>query len=291
MDVTEQVLAFIVGVTSSVVVALMGFPSIKQYLQSRARKKNLQEVLKFWESSEAWNIVCCCEDSSMEEEPEPRVGYSEAYGMAEIKRLLQTIYPGRPINIHLTLLKEQQAIPRELFKENIVIMGGVRSLEQFGVLCRLLRLPYQSTNDGLYDRAFGSLQGNTITDPFYISEVDKDEQRVIRDFGIITRIVNPENSKLIVLFDGNFAAGLLAAVLVATSNARLTNTRFTAFLKPEIKATQIVLQVRGIIENMITLPEPDMSAVTPWTSFEIDRVALSTALNSISRRSVRFSDG
>jgi hypothetical protein len=107
---------------------------------------------------------------------------------------------------------------------------------------------------------------------------------------MVTRLVNPENGKLIILFDGNYAAGLLAAVLVATSNARLADTRFTSYLRPDIKAMQIVVQVRGIIENMITLPEPDMTNVTPWTPFVVDRVVLSTALNAISRRSTRFAD-
>lgn len=290
MGVTEQVIAFVVGVASSVVVAFMGFPSFRQYMENRARKRDLAEMLGFWGASESWNIVCGCEDSSMEEEPEPRVGYAEAYGIAEIKRLLQILRSKRSTNIHLTLLKVHQAIPRELFKDNIVIMGGVRSLEQFGVLGRLLRLPYQSIDDGLFDRTFGSLDGHRIKGPYYVSEIDKDEQRVARDFGIITRIRNPENGKLIVLLDGNYAAGLLAAVLIATSSARLRDTRFIESLTVDAMAMQIVVQVRGIIENMITLPEPDMGGVTPWKLFEIDRVTLGAALNTISRRSTRFAD-
>jgi hypothetical protein len=287
----DQTIAFGVGVASSALVALMGFPSVRQSIEARQRKRNVRQLVAFWGAESAsWTIVCGCEDASVEEEPEPRVGYAEAYSIAEIKRVLQTIHGDRTIAIHLSLLKERERIPRELFRDNVVVTGGVRSLEQFGVLCRLLRLPFQSTDDALYDRTFGRLEDDRIGSPIFASQVDKDEQRVLRDFGLIARIRNPENGKLIVLFDGNYAAGLLAAVLVATSNVRLSESQFAGAASKGAGDLELAVEVDSIIENMITLPEPEIRTVSAWVPLAIDRRSLSNALLAISRRTFRFAD-
>ena len=279
----QQGLSFIVGVASSIVVILLNVESITQRRRRRDRDRELSELRRFWGDGAVYNIICGIEDAVSEGEIEPRLGYAEAYGLTEIGRVLGDVFPGeRRPTTRLTLLHESDRIDRHLFHENVIIFGGALSLTRFGALCEGLDLPYQAVYRTAFDRAIQRFDDNTPSTPIYQAAIDVASRKIGKDFGSVVRFLNPENGKLVVLYEGLYSAGLLAAVLLTTSKDKLRDSGFSAVTAANEAGLEVVVQIKDIVANQALVPEPNVVHASPWTAFRVERSTFSRAVDRAS---------
>jgi hypothetical protein len=282
--IVQQGLAFIVGVASSVVVVLLGVESVNQRRRKREQEQNFSELYRFWGDGQAYNIVCGIEDPVAEGEIEPRLGYAEAYGLTEIRRVLEDLAPnGRRPAVRLKLLRSSDRFDRNLFDDNVIIFGGALSLSRFGVLCDALELPYRAVYKTSFARAIVRFEDGEPSTPSYHALVDVESQTIVKDFGSVARVQNPENGKVVVLYDGLYSAGLLAAVLYTTSNDKLKESGFSSVVPARGSGVELVVQIKDIIANQALVPDPNVAHASPWVSFPAERKAFSRGLEGASK--------
>ena len=112
--------------------------------------------------------------------------------------------------------------------------------------------------------------------------IDVASRKIGKDFGSVVRFLNPENGKLVVLYEGLYSAGLLAAVLLTTSKDKLRDSGFSAATAANEAGLEVVVQIKDIVANQALVPEPNVVHASPWTAFRVERSTFSRAVDRAS---------
>ena len=276
MDIMNVILIpLIVGLLTDALVFLVGVNSIKKYLSDIELKRQIGDLKLFWGSnrSKKFYILYGIENPIDESELEPRIGYAEAYGLSEITKVIETIY-GKDAAVVLVPYRPNDKFDPALFNDNVIIFGGEGSLRNFGVLCRSLEVPYYQYQLDLMQREFQRLRNGKIVEHF--SSVVENGQ-LVSDIGTIVRIQNPLTGNLIILYNGNYGAGFLGAILVTTHKDNFSKTNFD---KKAI-AQELVCEV-PYISQLISQSQHVM-VVRDWFEFDVTLDKINSAIRSMSQ--------
>ena len=215
--INNLIVPFIIGLASSAVVVLFGVRSIKDHMRETERRRLIGKLEKFWKSqsdSKTFNIVFAAEWSGREHETEPRFGYAQAYGVSEIINCLNLVF-----GIHavpkLVVVTEEDSLDPRLFDDNVVMLGGEYSIRKYGEISRAIDVPYYQFELCPKDRKMSTAKWCISKEVIFSKTLNG---HLITDIGTVTRIRNPKNNNLIILFNGNYGAGLLGSILSVTAN-------------------------------------------------------------------------
>ncbi|HEX8891309.1 MAG TPA: hypothetical protein VF779_19330, partial [Pyrinomonadaceae bacterium] len=156
--------------------------------------------------------------------------------------------------------KKDDPLPARLFEENLVIFGGELSINQFGAISRAFDVPYYQYNLDLDSRSF---ETSASRPPKEVISSDTKDGQLLSDIGTVTRLVNPANRRLVVLFNGNYGAGVLGSILAVTHNNPLLEGVENAAM-----AQQLLIKVHNITNNIIDQTHT-VEAVRPWVKFNL----------------------
>jgi len=258
--VDAVLIPFVVGLASSAIVVLIGVRSIKEYIREGERRRNLGLLPEFWSTpggSKVFNVVFGAEWQGREGEIEPRFGYAQAYGVSALIDCLGAVFDTRAV-VRLIVVKKTDRLSSQLFEENLVVFGGEESISQFGAISKALDVPYYQYKLDLNSRSFETPASRP---PREVVCSDTKDGQLIADIGTVTRLVNPSNRRLLVLFNGNYGAGLLGGVLAVTRNGPLLEG-----VKSTATAQQLLVKVPDISNNIIDRTHT-VEAVRGWVEF------------------------
>lgn len=273
VDLAKQVvIPFVVGFLSSAAVVALGVRSLKEYQRELERKRVVGELARFWTTrgaSSVFHVVFGAERH--QDKLEPRLGYAQAYGVAELVSILDEVFRGR-VRVNPIPVQPGQSVPAGLFDDHVIMLGGELSLPQFGTLCRRLEVPYYQ-----YDLSANDPNRRFVTKGDQLPLEDIRSRvvagRLIADVGTVTRVVNPDNGNLVVLYNGNHGAGLLGAILSTTNAASFIPTGFAI----DVEAQQLVVNVTKINDNIID-KNCRVGHVRGWVRFSLKLSNLQSAL-------------
>lgn len=256
----EVLIPLVIGLISSAVVVLVGVRSIKEQIRERDRVAELGLLVDFWKppgGSYVFNLIFAADWCGRENQIDPRFGYAQAYGVAEITKCLEKVFYGRAI-IRSIVVRKNDVLASNLFDENVILFGGEASISEFGVISRKFQVPYYQYNLDLNSRCFETHCSHAPSE--IIFSVVRDG-RLISDVGTVTRIINPANGSLIIMLNGNYGAGLLASVLAISRNTPLLGG-----ISRASSAQQLLVKVSNIVGNMINR-DHEVGALRPWIEF------------------------
>lgn len=270
------------GFISSSIVVLLGLTSIKGFIHERDRKREIGPLASFWDMGgdrTPFTVVCGREPPHATDEFEPRLGYAEAFGIMLVRQALNLIFGGS-VEIREKPLDANAVLKASYFDGNLVIFGSEISLEKFGALSRALKIPYHQYHLNRRQRSFERLESDQVAES--ISSI-VDDRIINYDIGSIVRLINPKNGRLIVLANGNYAAGLLAAISSVTLKDRFWKHGFV----PQAPAQQLLIGVGGIRDNFIT-PGHSFDVLRGWLQFDLANTEFDSVLVAITlSRSLR----
>jgi len=274
---TNVLIPLVVNLVSSVVIVLLGVRSIKDYIRDVDRKRSVGMLTQFWSTSRGsnvFNLVFGAEWYGRQGEIEPRFGYAQAYGVSEVIDCLEAVFEGKAV-VHLVVLKKDDPIPTHLFEENIVIFGGAASISQFEAISRALEVPYYQYS---FDHSNRSMETAPARTPKEIIASTVENGELVADIGTVTRLVNPTNRRLVILFNGNYGAGLLGGVIAVTRNGPSIQD-----MQQAATAQQLVVKVSDIVNNIIDQTHT-VEPVRPWLAFDVPASALRQIPSSHTKR-------
>lgn len=268
--------SLITGFISSAFVVLFGVQSLKDYIKKIEESKEIGMLQSFWDSSSLiFYIVFGVESTQNNDEIEPRFGYAQAIGLSRITSILRRIY-GKKITINIVPLLPEDKIPKKCFEQNIIIMGGEYSLNIFRELNIGLKVPFYQYELQSDNRYFCRKENEVILDTLK-SNIDINKKLVKRDLGTIIRIKNLKNKNLIILYNGNYSAGLCASILTTVNYNNFQESQF----KPSINAQQLIVSVKDIPStNIISIDHP-VQTFLPWMEFPINNDDLQKIIDNI----------
>jgi hypothetical protein len=275
-------ISFVSGLVSSLVIVLFGVRSIKDFIATRERAQVVGGLEPFWKTAShhsVFRIVCGYEKPSDPHEVEPRLPYSESYGILAISDVLKTIF-GQSVRIKLSLLSVDESLQEPFLDDNLVIFGSQFSLDCFGKLSRALGVPYHQHRFDLDLRSFQRVVDGIETEVLF-SVIDG-TRKLKYDIGSVTRLLNPKNGHLVVLLNGNYAAGMKAAVASVTSPRLYSESQFDA----AAFAQQAVVGVQAVQDSFLD-PDQPIEIVRPWIPFPLTAQQFTRAFES----SFRGEDG
>jgi len=271
--VDAVVIPFVVGLASSAIVVLIGVRSIKEYIRERERRQALGLLEDFWSTpggSNVFNVVFGAEWHGRGGEIEPRFGYAQAYGVSELIDCLDTVFDTKAV-VRLVVVKRTDPLPAQLYEENLVVFGGEASISQFGAISKALDVPYYQYNLDLNSRSFKTAASRI---PREVISSDTKDGQLLADIGTVTRLMNPANRRLVVLFNGNYGAGLLGGVLAVTRNNPLLEG-----VKSNATPQQLLVKVPNISNNIIDQTHT-VQAVRPWVEFNLPAGAFQRVISA-----------
>jgi hypothetical protein len=270
----EIIISLITGIVSGVIVALFGIKKFKEYIESREKRKILGPLINFWTSdvtkSKIFSILYGIEIAK-KGSIAPVISYAKAIGLSEIRRTIKEVN-GADTIIYERPLNENQPFLKSDFDENVIILGGESSIKKFGDFCRNLRIPYYHYKIQEGNRNLIGISNDKLTDE-YKPIIDFDSG-LKRDVGSVMRIINPNNKKLIILFNGSYAAGLLGSILFTTNRDLFFETGFDS----SSMAQQIVVEIPNISNNIISHTH-SIKNISQWTKFSFNEENYSRAID------------
>jgi len=274
----QIIIALVTGAASSALVVFLGIKSLKDYMKNNEIKREYGNLMSFWSAGEVggtYTLIFGSEPGNAAEfEVEPRVGYSQAFGIAEITRLLETLHEGRA-TIQTVLLSKNDPLPKAAFNNHVLLFGGELVLSRFRQFCLDLGVPFYQHNLKLDRRSFTRLYNASVVEEL-TSQVKYGENKLFCDIGTVTRIINPLNGKLLFLFNGNYSAGLLGAILATT---RKENFQYQSYDRTK-PAQQAVVEVPNIQDNLIAREHPII--MRGWIQFQITAPQVTKGLDKAS---------
>jgi hypothetical protein len=276
-------LPLVLGIASSAIAVFVGVENIKSYIKKSELRKLYGVLRSFWatrQNDTRYYIVFGCEPGIEEDfEPEPRIGYSQSFGVSEISRLLETLF-GEKSNLEIVLLNRDDPFPKNIFNSNVIIVGGELVLKRFRQFNLDLNVPYYQHELKLNERTFTRKVDGDVHETIN-SLIDWSEKRIKKDIGTITRIINPINGKLIFLFNANYSAGLLGAILAATQKELFPVSTFDS----GVEAQQLVVEVPNIQHNMITRQHKVFCR--NWIPFNVDTKQIQSAITNATDTAIK----
>lgn len=270
--------SLLIGTVTSLLIVLLGIKSLKDYLKGLELKREYGILKNFWSTAQTdrtYTLIFGSEEGEQSAfEVEPRVGYSQAFGIAEITRLLEGLHERRA-NIVPLLLSRDDPFPKTAFDTNVLLFGGERVLSRFRQFSIDLGVPFYQHTLELDRRSFTRSDNNSVVEKL-TSQVDYEKKKIHRDFGTVTRIINPLNGKLLFLFNANYSAGLLGAILATTRKESFQHQSFDQTKT----AQQAVVEVPSIQDNLITREHPIV--MRNWIQFQVTTDQVSKALERAS---------
>jgi hypothetical protein len=267
--VRELFLPFIIGLASSATVVAIGVKSVKAYIRDIERKRSIGDLVHFWSGpgkSRQFNIVFGADWAGREGEIEPRFGYAQAYGISELISCLELIFQS-DVTVKPIWIRSTARLEKQFFDENIIILGGQLSIEAFGRFSRRIAVPYYQYQLDPSNREF---EEHTTKERIPSDIKDK---RLVADVGTVTRLLNPANRNLIVLYNGNYGAGLLGAILSTTKKDNFHRTGFSS----TCEAQQLVIRVADILDNIIDR-DHTVQPVRNWKEFHVKDEQIDAAI-------------
>lgn len=208
-ELNEQnqiLLSLVINIISDLILIFFGYfgiKSIKNYIKEYETGKEVGELKSFWSNQkmtfklrqEKYNIVFLVhlDQSSNNTSNDLRFNYHHAFVIYMIRNILERIYGKDVVKLHP--IKQGEQIRRELFNDNIIILGGYQGIKNFELFYEKLNLKKPS--------------GNPVIERNFVQSA----------LGSIVRIVNP-NNKLIIIFDGQHELGILGSVKLVTTAMR-----------------------------------------------------------------------
>ncbi len=272
--VNQVLVPFLIGIGSSAIVVLFGVRSLKAYIKDRDRKKLNEKLGAFWRcpsSSRVFHVVYGASRTERTNEPDPLVRYSITYGVSQIINSLNLIY-GQSAVVKHHILRSTDRIDPSIFDDHVIILGGEISIMQFGDISRALSVPYYQYELDLENRKL--ITHRSISPKEELSST-LENGALVSDIGTVTRLVNPKGSNLVVLFNGNYGAGLLGSILFVTHNDLIPDG-----LKRSAIAQQLVVGIPNIIGNMIDIRHK-LVCVRPWRTFPFMETDFSKAVTTL----------
>ncbi len=268
----EVILPLGVGILSGLSVVALGVRSIKEYLREAEWKRSTGDLARFWigpGKSKTFNLLFGVE-KGRDGEVEPRFGYAQAYGLSEIASCLDLVLAGKG-NLNLKSMRVGDSVANEVFTQNAVILGGEMSMAWFGRFSRRLEVPFYQYHLDAHSR---QLETHPSISPGERVASCVEGDSLLADVGTVTRFINPINGNLIILFNGNYGAGLLGAIL---STTRKENFHRDGFVSSD-RAQQLVVKVSPIIGNIIDR-DHSVQAIRNWIQFRVGDAELRAALS------------
>lgn len=266
------------GILGTLALGYFGLSNLKHFIEDQERKKELGELKLFWgtpninkrQSNSTKFIIVTGTEKQNDETIDPCIKHSHAKGIFEIQQTLEKIY-GSNISIENKLVAIQKSFDRDIFEHNVVIVAGENCHEAFSAFYNHLQTRYSHSISGDGTKIISSTKGGQ-----YKSRIDK-TNTILGDYGTVTRITR-KDGKLIILYNGNYSAGILGAIRATTNKEIFLQTHF----KKGEKAQQLLTHVENKEKtDILTLPnklhfEDDLK----WVDFDINETEIINAIKN-----------
>ena len=137
---------------------------------------------------------------------EPQFKYAHAFGVNQVRTFIERYLNRDAVVMHP--LKMGSYIDKEIFKENVIIVGWRHGISGFDNFLSRLKTPHYYDEHGQLMNRGG---------PIEVRRPKIGEDGIIEsDFGLI-RIIHPKTGKLIILFDAHYGLGILGLTKLMTT--------------------------------------------------------------------------
>ena len=259
-DMTPFWQGIITNLLSSLITALIivvltafGVPTIQEQFRRSQQLQKFGELPRFWRTDKSdlgYTIICGKEKAHLHSaEPEPRIGYAEAFGLLLLTQTLHQITE-KNTSIRQELVDEDGSLKESWFNGHVILLGSELSIKHFGNISRASGIKYfqfDMTRDTLPRTLQFDQSGRKIS--MFESILDEKGQAIRRDYGSVVRIVRPGN-RLLILLNGNYGAGLLASIFAVTRREEPEDFSLDDFY-PDEKAQEVVVQVEDFADNLL----------------------------------------
>ena len=264
------------GLTTSSLVAFFLHKNIKTVIEERKYKIQVQKIEDFWcngnsdRDRQKYHIVFGVEGSVEGNLSEPLVKYNHAFAVFEILKVLEKIY-AKNVDIKCHNLENDKSIDGKIFEDNVIIIGGEESVACLKPLCENPNLLFYLYNP----------ENKTISE--YESNAQYPAQHnsqgyLVQDWGTIVRIINRDNQKLIILFNGTYGAGIFGAVSLTTNIDYFLSDRFSK----ETLDQHLLVRVSHPTGDNISYPPTKPKHKGHWESRHIEPNKLKQAIQAVS---------
>jgi len=280
----QLLIPFLINIISGGLIVIIGLKSFQELSKEVIKNRRLGELKKFWTNGndifnfrEKYHIIFGVDLPEQEEANEPQFKYTQGFGIYEIKRTLEEIHE-KEATIELHPLKKGESLEEVFFKDHVVIIGGKHGVKNFDSFCKTLGIEYlySTSNEGSRE-LIKTTEGETQVERL-ISRIE--DKKIVHDYGTIVRIVNPNSGKLVVIFDGNYGAGMLGAVKFATATKRdgLLSEKFNRSkhnffnrkFNQKITAQQLVIEVKNTTKkHIIDIELIQVRVARDWSDFDV----------------------
>jgi hypothetical protein len=173
-------------------------------------------------------------------------------------------------------LNSMKKLNMDFFDENVVLLvSGKHTIAGFDDFCRNLNLPYIYENEKLVRRN-KRFEGPIESRDAYIKE--KGSRIVSLASATVTRIINPNKNKLIIILNGLHGNGISGSARFLTNLAEGSLYLDFNRLNQEINSYQLVLEVandKGL--KPLNLTSMELQLCT-WLSFGVDQDDIQTSI-------------
>jgi hypothetical protein len=276
MDFLDQFLIpFIVGILSSSIVVLFGVNSLKEFSRKKEREKELGNLRSYWEAGSSSYLIICGKESALNDsEMEPRLGYSEAFGIMLISEILNKLY-GNRARVNVKLVDPDEKLGIDNIDSNVIIFGSELSVNGFRDLSDAAEVPYYQFGIKNDSRSFQRKQGESVIEELS-TIADYEKGKIDFDYGTAVRIKNKTTKNLLVLLNGNHCAGLMAAINLITDKDLLEKS---CFLEDALAQISIVgVNVEG---KELVMKDTEIDIVKQWTKFPVDIDKINNAIQDL----------
>ncbi len=276
MTVEGFVWSVVAGLLSSAVVVFVGVKRLQDYIADVTSRRVATVLARFWCSPRRSSNYAVVFGVQARENGRfslsPRIGYAQAYAVSEVTNALRVIDPRSDVRLYPVKMGDK--VPKTVFDENVVFIGGEIALPCFRDVNLKLGVPFYQHEMLERDRAISRLGPDGRVAQVFYSQTDKAGDALIRDVGTVVRIENPINRKLIVLYNANHSAGLLGAIFLTCRHEALSESSMSS-----APAQQIVIEVDQIRDNLIDRDHP--LTFQRWTAFEVQASDVEAMIASV----------
>lgn len=255
---------FVVGILSSSIVVLLGVNSLKEFSRKKEMEKELESLRSYWKAGSSSYLIIYGKESALNDsEMEPRLGYSEAFGIMLISDILHKLY-GSSARVNVKLVDPSEKLGIDNINSNVIIFGSELSVNGFRDISDAAGVPYYQFGIKNNSRSFQRKQGESVLEELStIADYEKGE--IDFDYGTAVRIKNKSTQNLLVLLNGNHCAGLMAAINLITDKNLLEKSFFLE--EPSAQISIVGVNVEG---KELVMKDTEIDIVKQWTEFPVD---------------------
>ena len=285
----DLMLATVVNISTALLLTLCNqfgiTKSFKQSLREAKENKEIGSLKLFWGNKLGTGLSKAEKYHIVYKESALTTDYHQA--MSRVKEFLEGHITNERVDLHP--LRQDDYLKGDLFKDNVVILAdGVHQISGFEDFCETAKIPY-SFDQGQQQQRLKLLRrrNNDVMEAGSAFISKQGENTATFAFGLLTRIINPENKKVIIILNGGHKSAIdgSARFLTANKGDLPRNSLYLDFerLNKEVNSYQLVLEVTNNREHQPQKPSGNLH-LGAWHPFDVTATDINSAIDKFHKR-------